>query len=859
MSREARGLFRVKNKNKKVNLFLFGVLLLAGFFGFVQKTSAAVTIIEWNFPDGSADAIADGGTMTNLTKSIITEGTSLINYSLSGTTANSAWTNNWNNGDGKKYWQIEFDSQEYAGLHLSSKQRSSNTGPKDFKLQYKIGTDGIWANIDESDITLANDFTSGILDNLALPADCDNKASVYLRWIMNSNLAVNNSAVTSIGTSNIKGIVVIGTPISIDNFEDENDDTGSDDNVGESGDKADVDEVDEIMECAKNSENIRLNEIYPYPGSGDEFVEIKNFGEECADISGWKIIDEGNHKYEFPPNTIVYSDEILAIHKNFYLNNTGTETVYLFAKASDISEKNKAVDKTSYSNAKKNFSWSLINEEWLWTSIVTPGEENEFVSEEYAEDSESDEEDPTESEYAIRLNEILPNPKGDESTGEYVEIYNGENFEIDLSGWILGDASTIKNKTLSKKGYIFPEGTVLKSGDYLVLYRPVFVFSMNNSGKETIYLLDPDGNTASSVSYDGAKEGVSFNFDGKTWRWSKFLTPGKKNKFNSLPKIEIKKIKDAYAGIPVEFSAKVKDDDKDKLKYVWDFGDEKKSYLKDVRHTYADPGKYKVSFSADDGSEKINEEFKLEVKKYPKHAVEILRLLPNPAGADTGAEWIEIKNNEKKKINLKGWKIATGPEKLINHTIFDDFFLDPLQIRRLTRENAFFSLNNKAMKLELRYPNVKTADALSYSKEKIADDEMYAKINGRWIWIKPQIKPAVNEAEDQDENDLPVPEIQETAFIIDPAEIQADLGKYSAFTRQNKMSDKIFLANLSPKNNSNLSEGKVLGASTMRPIEEIDNYYLFTPHSPEKHWAMKFWENISDILNSSINTLLLKF
>ncbi|MEZ5109768.1 MAG: hypothetical protein R2829_12480 [Bacteroidia bacterium] len=76
------------------------------------------------------------------------------------------------------------NTQNYFDLTVSSKQRSSNTGPRDFKLQYKIGAGGTWTDVSGATVTVANDFTSGVLSNVALPAECDNQSSVYLRWIV---------------------------------------------------------------------------------------------------------------------------------------------------------------------------------------------------------------------------------------------------------------------------------------------------------------------------------------------------------------------------------------------------------------------------------------------------------------------------------------------------------------------------------------------------------------------------------------------------------------------------------------------------------------------------------------------------
>jgi hypothetical protein len=474
----------------------------------------------------------------------------------------------------------------------------------------------------------------------------------------------------------------------------------------------------------------------------------------------------------------------------------------------------------------------------------TPGQSNSTEEDCYEpeeEEEEEEEENYEKSEYNITLNEILPNPKGDERKGEFIEIYNGEKFKVNLEEWILKDASKTK--------FVFPKGYSVKPGGYLVVYRDVFKFAMNNTGKESVYLMDPGGNIISSVSYEGAKENVSYNFNGKTWKWSRFLTPGKENKFNSAPEIKIEKIKDAYIGTPVLFSAEAKDKDKDELKFVWNFGDGKRSYLQEVFHTYLKKGKFNVSLSVDDGSEKTTKAFTLEIKKYPAFDVEITRLLPNPAGPDAGNEWIEVINNEKKKVNLKGWKVATGSENLVNHIIADDFEIDPGKTRLLTRQNAFFYLNNKAMKLELRYPSGEAADAVSYERDKpAAEDEIYQKTSGGWIWVLPEIEEVVGFSPG-------------TAEALD-GEIFTDdsssfLGGRSLAREKNYRL--VLLNYVMDENLAKLlaqGEGKVLGAEISK---DEKNLLHFTQPVPQNHYAVRFFKNTFNFINYWMNILINTF
>ncbi|PIU03932.1 hypothetical protein COT44_00185 [Candidatus Shapirobacteria bacterium CG08_land_8_20_14_0_20_39_18] len=189
--------------------FLPGIFFFILLISSVQAVSAE-TIVQWNFPNDPDDAIADGGISVNLGKIISSVGTNTSTFSTSGSTTNSARATEWDEGSGTKYWLIEFATTGYNTLNLSSKQRSSPTGPKDFKIQYKVGL-GDWNDLVPS-VVLADNYTSGSVQNIVLPSECDNQNSISIRWLMNSNLPVSSSysSVEPGGASNIDDIIISG-------------------------------------------------------------------------------------------------------------------------------------------------------------------------------------------------------------------------------------------------------------------------------------------------------------------------------------------------------------------------------------------------------------------------------------------------------------------------------------------------------------------------------------------------------------------------------------------------------------------------------------------------------------------------
>jgi hypothetical protein len=122
----------------------------------------------------------------------------------------------------------------------------------------------------------------------------------------------------------------------------------------------------------------------------------------------------------------------------------------------------------------------------------------------------------------IVLNELLPNPASpqEDTSDEFIELYNPNSQPVDMSGWILKDAGgasyIIKDKAIPGLGY-------------LVITSAESSLSLNNTG-DIIYLYSPD-NTVVDVSadYGDAKEGLSWAVVGDSWDWTISPTPGSAN------------------------------------------------------------------------------------------------------------------------------------------------------------------------------------------------------------------------------------------------------------------------------------------------------------------------------------------
>ncbi len=182
-----------------------GILRLFLLILLCHPVYAQLTVAEWNFPNNPDDAVVDIANTNNTTAIIQTQGgTGVLGFTQAGATTFSANCTGWDNGSGVKWWEITINTTGCSNLTLTSRQFSSSTGPRDFRVDYRIGA-GAWtflANVP----ALAANWTAGVLPVTPLPAACNNQPSVSIRWIMTSNTSVGGGSVASGGNSRIDDI-----------------------------------------------------------------------------------------------------------------------------------------------------------------------------------------------------------------------------------------------------------------------------------------------------------------------------------------------------------------------------------------------------------------------------------------------------------------------------------------------------------------------------------------------------------------------------------------------------------------------------------------------------------------------------
>ncbi len=295
------------------------------------------------------------------------------------------------------------------------------------------------------------------------------------------------------------------------------------------------------------SAEIVINEIMYDPlsnGYDAEYIEI--FSENSLNLSGY-VIEDLNGNDALTEAKHIDSNHMLIVGTGFnYTNinatiyvcentkianglNNGGDVLILKDTEGEIVE---AVHYFDFWGANGNgFSLCKIpDSEGFWQECqTTPGSTNSLFS----------------TEYKLQITEFIPDPYGYDDApipdGEWIEIYNQGDNEIDLEGFIIND-NYGNGLAISDTNVI--ETTVIKPKEYLVIYRNEDgKLELNNDG-DKITLYNPLEKIIDEVSYSNSKEDVSWsNIEGK-W-YLTIPTPNEENFYKehiNESEVEISKI-----------------------------------------------------------------------------------------------------------------------------------------------------------------------------------------------------------------------------------------------------------------------------------------------------------------------------
>ena len=287
-----------------------------------------------------------------------------------------------------------------------------------------------------------------------------------------------------------------------------------------------------VTEVMANPDGIDKNE---------EYVELVNFGNATADLSGWAIGDaQSAFRHVFAPGAslaphtslVVYSGpaadgspRLVASSLQLSINND-TDTMSLRDAQGRVIDQvtlgvgvsGDSVHRSNIGLTDVNFDGRVDGGAWGQHSALSPSGLRSspglrVTGESWAPSAGEDptQVDPGESAMDdIHIASALPNPVGTDRPEEYVVIVNSGSVAVDLSGWALGDLT-------SPYRQVFPAGTVLAPGATLKIYdggthadgipASSGALSLNNDN-ETVSLVDAHAAIVSALSWRNAAEGV---------------------------------------------------------------------------------------------------------------------------------------------------------------------------------------------------------------------------------------------------------------------------------------------------------------------------------------------------------------
>ena len=197
-----------------------------------QSATSATVLAAWSFEGVTTSATPGTTPSVTVGSAAADSGAQTAGSAFTGShaSASTVWSTPTGNGSAKcissqqwavnDYYQFLFNTSGFTAISITWDERGSNTGPRDFKVQYSTnGTTFIDATGVNSTVTIANDTWSAATPNAASTRTLDlsgvaalnNQPTVYIRLVDNSAISVTGGAVGTSGTDAVDNFIVSGT------------------------------------------------------------------------------------------------------------------------------------------------------------------------------------------------------------------------------------------------------------------------------------------------------------------------------------------------------------------------------------------------------------------------------------------------------------------------------------------------------------------------------------------------------------------------------------------------------------------------------------------------------------------------
>jgi hypothetical protein len=349
----------------------------------------------------------------------------------------------------------------------------------------------------------------------------------------------------------------------------------------------------------------------------------------------------------------------------------------------------------------------------------------------------------------MRISELLSDPL-DAETNQWIELQNQGSGSVDLRGWKMGILT-------SSVRYVFSTGSVLHSGDEVSFRRSVTGISLPHAGG-TVVLVRPDGSTEDTFAYGTLPQGVSAGRLPGTDDIAVFCVPteGQPNAQREwVPSVELQSGSFEGEG-STSFNIQITNPYTPPDSCAVDNGDGSGSAsCNPPSHTIDVPGHYSLHIKAlNQCGNTVERTIPVIINAILKTAPEapipgvvnsrssssfrssasdgrsssapasksqsvytalvLSRALPNPAGADSGKEWVEISQSGSSTANLTGWMLVTAKDP--HHPFALSGSLAPAASRRIFLPLGAMHMQNGADAIILRDPQGKSVSQIAWDK-----------------------------------------------------------------------------------------------------------------------------------------------
>ena len=119
----------------------------------------------------------------------------------------------------------------------------------------------------------------------------------------------------------------------------------------------------------------------------------------------------------------------------------------------------------------------------------------------------------------LKITELLPNPVGADEGNEFIEIYNPNDKDANLSRYVLyiGDSNT---------KFDFPTGSTIKAGQYLAFSNSDIKFTLVNTISKVALRTIDNQSIDETPTYNNPDEGSSWALIDGIWQYTNRPTPG---------------------------------------------------------------------------------------------------------------------------------------------------------------------------------------------------------------------------------------------------------------------------------------------------------------------------------------------